>query len=248
MKCHAPLLISLSLLGLNPDPNAHGQEPDSWTASDASAHADHYNDPKLWDTERLASDAKGMQADLADGSLFPFPYDAFPAPDYGLTGRVCHGVSHGPLALPDPLKGSSSGVNLPFDSSSLSEGQELWAEIISDTLMSVVVSSSSPISDSGSLATSRSHPHYFYQGFFVSEHGRVDWSSIYMEGGGRVGVVNGRLLDLRQGNLILVRQHADGSIRIFQHRTLGQPADYAGRAEQVSQLLATSEAREFLGA
>jgi len=66
-----------------------------------------------------------------------------------------------------------------------------------------------------------------------------------MEGGSQVGLVNGRVLDLTQGNLILVRQHADGSIRIFQHRTMLEAANYAGRAEQVEQLLATKEAREF---
>lgn len=140
-------------------------------------------------------------------ALLPFPKVAFPTPDYQLVGHDCPGLGVAPLGLPSDLQGSISWIYRPGDDGA------------ADPMMAVIAGSSAPLENVEQWAISRSHPHYFFQGTIRSDYGELRWAALRMADRTEVGIVNGRLLDLSQGNIILVRQQPDGSIRLRQHRT-----------------------------
>lgn len=208
-----------------------------WSDKQASEHADRYNDPQKWNQKYLEVDLKTHRRPLPpEMKLMPFPNIVFPAPQYELAGRPSPGLSVGPLSVPSPWKGVATAVKQPFDTE-IPEGKTFWDVAIDEPLMYLIASGPSKLTGHEQWALSRSHPHYFFQGSYTSENGAINWVAIRMADGRPIGIVNGRILDLKHGNLILVRQHADGSVRIHQHRTRLFPGTRSDVAAEFDRLL-----------
>ena len=185
-----------------------------WTREQADEHADRYNNVEFWNHAQMAMDAENIKQPLsASTAAMPFPYVAFNAPEYKFDG-----LTIGPFDLPKPLAGVGASVNAPLEGE-VPEGKTLFDVVKTEPVMHVVAKSAIGFEEADSWGISRSYPHVLFQGFFANEQGSIDWIAIRMADGKDIGVINGRVLDLSQGNLIFVRQLEDGSVRIFQHRT-----------------------------
>ncbi len=219
----------------------------AWTPEQASHHADLYNDPEEWNLEVLEIDLEVMGTPL-DPELepLPFPYLAFPVPEYDLCGRTMHGLGVAPVPTSEPVTIQACSANQPLDEDAIPEGKTWWDVIITEPIMHVIARGPEPFETAGPWAVSRSHPHYFFQGTMHNVYGEVDWVGIRMGDGKEIGIVNGRILDLEQGNVIFVLQKEDGSIRIRQHRERSQPGRFAEVHGPVQRLLEEEEVREFL--
>ncbi len=200
---------------------------EGWTREDASTHADRYNDASLWRSDWLLGDAARHQRERAQNEWMPFSTVVFPAPDYALSGRAVPGLGVAPLALPEPLIGTLAFVN--DESGQDGEGITAdYAAIPIRPVLVVVARGDEPLEHLDQQAVTRGHPHYFFQSAFINDDGEVDCVALQLADGRRIGIVNGRILDLDLGNLVLVRQFENGSVHIHQHRDV---IDVASRAE-----------------
>lgn len=208
-----------------------------WTREDARAHADRYNDPALWSMKFLKGDVASDKDNAANRASLAFPRTAFNTPDYELTGRVMHGLMSTPLPVAQPMAGVLVGVHEALELKDVPAGKQ-WHDVVrAEPVVAIVANGPAPISDQGTMIVSRSHPHYFFQGALASKHGEIRWVAVRMADGTSMAIVNGRVLDLGQGNLILIRQHEDGSIRIYQHAEKLQTARGADLRRSIPEML-----------
>ena len=226
-----------------------------WTREAAVAHARRHNAPELWQLERFGDDRASLAESSAESrDSLPFPAVAFPTPDYDLGGRECPGLTVGPVPVRGRLRASIAAVNLPLDLEALPEGKE-WYEVLQcDPTMVIVArdpaasNDDAPLDNVDQWAISRSHPHYFFQGTCKGAAGEIDWAAIRMADGRRIGIVNGRVLDLDVGRVVLVRQLEDGALRIHQLTAELGPAHTSQHSARLGELLASEEAQEFWSA
>lgn len=212
-----------------------------WTSEQAAEHADRYNNVEFWKHEQMAMDAKDIEKPLsASRAAMPFPYVAFNTPEYKFDG-----LTIGPIDLPKPLAGVGASVNFPIEGE-VPKGKTFFDVVKTEPVMHVVAKGAIEFEKADSWGISRSYPHLLFQGFFSNKHGNIDWTAIRMADGKEVGVINGRILDLSQGNLIFVRQLEDGSVRIFQHRTRLRSGKLNEIATTIGKNLSEKFAREFL--
>ena len=212
-----------------------------WTSEQASEHADRYNNDEFWNHEQMALDAESIKKPLrASTAAMPFPYVSFNSPEYKFDG-----LTIGPIRLPNPLAGVGASVNLPLEGE-IPKGATFFDVVETEPVMYVVAKGAIEFAKADSWGISRSYPHLLFQGFFFNEQGSIDWVAIRMADGKDVGVINGRILDLSQGNLIFVRQLEDGSVRIFQHRTRLEPGKLNEIATTIGAKLSEDFTREFL--
>ncbi len=210
-----------------------------WTSEQAGEHADRYNNAEFWNHDQMALDVekKPLRASIA---AMPFPYAAFNTPEYKFDG-----LTVGPVDLPKPLAGAGGSVNFPFEGE-IPKGKTIFDVRKTEPVMHVVATGAIEFEKADSWGISRSYPHVLFQGYFSNKHGSIDWMAIRMADGKEVGVINGRVLDLSQGNLIFVRQLEDGSVRILQHRTRLGPGTLNEIATTIGRNLSEESAREFL--
>ncbi len=212
-----------------------------WTSEQAGEHADRYNNVESWNQEWMAMDAKNIQKPLSPSIAgMPFPYVAFNTPEYKFGG-----LTVGPLNLPKPLAGIGASVNLPLEGE-VPKDKTIFDVLKVEPVMHVIAKGAIEFDKTNSWGISRSYPHLLFQGFFSNKHGSVDWMAIRMADGKEVGVINGRVLDLSQGNVFFVRQLKDGSVRIFQHRMRLEPGKLKEIATTIGESLSEKSAREFL--
>ena len=190
-----------------------------WSPEEARIHARRFNDPTLWNANFLKQDVESLKQLDADQRQLPFPAVAFNAPDYESTGRGMPGLQFMPVWIKDGQQGNIVSVHRWLDPKTLPAGANWHETVISEPLMAIAPVGDVPLKNVAGQAVSRSHPHYFFHGAFSGDKHSVKWSSIRTADGTSIGVVNGRVLDLNQGNVILVRPEPDGSIRIHQART-----------------------------
>ena len=215
-----------------------------WTNEQARRSALEFNDPSKWDSGYRVLDLKRLKNMTATDLALPFPYTSFTAPSYErvaeYSGRQFPGLSCGALQSPQGYVGSAVTIK------NLAGGQKAWKEEGVEPLMFIVVSGTMPLKNVEQQALSRSHPHYFFQGSFTNAVGDVDWMAIKSASGKKVGIVNGRVLDLSFGNLILVRQMDDGSIRIFQKPQPIQNGKMTDVYQQANRAIGSLACQEFL--
>lgn len=218
-----------------------------WTREEARAHADRYNDLALMNTKFLKNDSTSDQAQTADRVSYPFSRLAFNTPNYELTGREMPGLASSPIPVAKPMAGVLVGVHEKLALKDVPAGKG-WHEVVrTEPVLAIVASGPTVVSDQGNIIVSRSHPHYFFQGALSSKQGEIRWVAVRMADGTELAIVNGRVLDLSQGNLILVRQHEDGSIRIHQHLARLQPARGEELRQSIPTVLKQPELQRVLG-
>jgi hypothetical protein len=229
------------------DPASYVQSSDgaSWTHEEARQHARRFNNRMLWSADYLKQDAESLKRLDSDQLQLPFPAVAFNAPDYELTGRGMPGLQFRPVSLKEGEHGSFVTVNRWLDPATLPADAQWQEKVIAEPLMAIVVVGDIPLRNIAGQAVSRSHPHYFFQGAFSGAEHSLKWSAIRMADGAAIGVVNGRVLDLAQGNVILVRPESDGSIRIHQAATTLNPAESTTVAEPLQAILDEPACRAF---
>ncbi len=212
-----------------------------WTSEQAGEHADRYNNAEFWNHDQMALDAKDIKKPLsASRAAMPFPYVAFNTPEYKFDGLTTWATS-----LPKPLAGVGAFANFPLQGE-VPKGKTFFDVVKTEPVMYVVANGAIEFEKAHSWGISRSYPNLLFQGFFSNKHGSIDWMAIRMADGKEAGVINGRVLDLSQGNLIFVRQLEDGSVRIFQHRTRLEPGKLNEIATTIGRNLSEESAREFL--
>ena len=155
------------------------------------------------------------------------------------------GLTVGPVNLPKPLACLGACSNLPLEGE-IPKGKTVFDVLKTKPVMHIVANGAAEFEKSDSWGISRSYPHLLFQGFFSNKHGSIDWMSVRMADGKEIGVINGRILDLSQGNLILVRQLEDGSSRIFQHRKRLRAGKLTEIATAIKERLSDKNSREFL--
>lgn len=241
LTCLITAVVLTDVAQQKQEPQKSFDNSKGWTSEQAAEHADRYNDAKFWNREQMALDAKYIEQPMsASMAARPFPYVAFNTPQYKFDG-----LAIGPIDLPKPLAGVGTTVNLPLEGE-IPEGKTYFDVVTADPIMHVVAKSAIEFEGTDSMGSSRSCPHVFFQGFFSNKHGSIDWIAIRMADGKEVGVINGRVLDLSQGNLIFVRQLEDGSVRIFQHRTRLRPGRLNEIATTIRTKLSEKSIRQFL--
>lgn len=223
------------------------QKPDNfdnskgWTSEQAGEHADRYNNAEFWNHDQMALDVDSIKKPLrASIAAMPFPYAAFNTPEYKFDGLTTASIS-----LPKPLAGVGAFANFPLEGE-IPKGKTFFDVLKTEPVMYVVANGAIEFEKAHSWGISRSYPHLLFQGFFSNKHGNIDWMAIRMADGKEIGVINGRVLDLSQGNLIFVRQLKDGSVRIFQHRTRLGPGMLDEIATTIGEHLSEKSARKFL--
>lgn len=216
--------LGLVFLGNTQPPQPADRTGQPWTTSEARANAEHYNDAALWNMKFLRNDVATMVDQKEELASLPFPQAAFNTPDYERTGRVMPGLSISPIVPGDGLVGTVVGVHRMLDPKDVPAGKQWHEVVVTEPLLAIVASGTEPLTFGPNQALSRSHPHYLFQGSFTSKHGQVRWTAVRMADGSELAIINGRVLELKQGNLVLVRQHPDGSIRVHQHLTRLEPA------------------------
>ncbi len=226
-------------------------EPDDrtgqpWTRDEARAHAERFNDPALWNMKFLDDDVTHMIENKDEHVSRPFPFDAFNTPDYERTGRVMPGLLISPLPLDEDLAGMVSGVHQMLDPKAVPAGKKWHDVVVTEPLLAIVASGTEALRIESTQALSRSHPHDLFQGSFTNEVGQIRWVAVRMADGTELAIVNGRVLDLEQGNLVLIRQRADGSTRIHQHRTRVAPARGEELRASVPRLLRQPDLQRIL--
>lgn len=224
-------LVSSSLRS---DPAQEEARAAPWSAARAAAHAALYNDPEAWDLERLERDAELLLPLPDDLAPVPFPHVAFPAPDYARTAPEFPGLTVGPIPLAGGQVGSLAAVNLPLPEEHA--GAEDWFERMeAEPVLALVAMGDGDLENVNQWAISRSHPHYLFQGTFSGAPAEIDWMALRLADGAEIAVVNGRVLDLAQGNLVFARQQEDGSILLYQDPERlgpGRPAEIQSRVAQ----------------
>lgn len=216
--------LALALVGSVRQPQPADRTGQPWTQDEAKAHAERFNDASLWNMKFLSDDVAAMNDQKDARASVAFPQLAFNTPDYEHTGRVMPGLTIGPLGSGEKVVGTLAGVFRMLYPKDVPAGKQWHDVVVTEPLLAIVASGSEPLTSESSHAVSRSHPHYLFQGSFVSKSGQIRWTAVRMADGTELAIINGRVLDLKQGNLVLVRQHNDGSIRVHQHLTRLEPA------------------------
>lgn len=211
-----------------------------WTLDDAAAHADRFNDPDAWRRDWIGGDLAAQRAREDTAEWMPFSWTVFPAPPLGASGRTTAGVAITPLELPEPLVGVMSFANIADDGDDLAYDERPVRPVFA-----LVARGDSPLRLMDEQAIHRSHPHIVYQATFASDDGEIDAVVLDHANGTRVAIVNGRVLELSVGNVIVVRQRGNGSVEIFQHRALLEPATRAEVAVEIGKRLGDPAAQPF---
>lgn len=215
-------------------------DDDTWTRADAAAHADRFNDPDAWRRDLLGGDLSAQRERSATAEWLPFSWTVFPAPDPASTGRVPAALGIGPLDLPDPLVGLHAYVTLDADDAEVD-----YAELTLRPVLALVARGELPLQVVDTQAVARNHPHALFQATLASDDGEVDVVALELADGTAVAIVNGRVLDLRVGNVVVVRQRDDGSVEVFQHRDVVEPAARADVAAEIGRRLGDPAAQAF---
>ncbi len=241
-----PWLAQIAWAG-RPQPADRTGQP--WTQEEAKAHAERFNDSTLWNAKFLSNDVAMMNAEKAEWASLAFPQPAFNTPDYKHTDRVMPGLNIGPVVAGEGMKGAVgtlAGVHRMLLPKDVPAGKQWHEVVVTEPLLAIVASGTVPLKAESSHAISRSHPHYLFQGSFSSASGQIRWVAVRMADGTELAIVNGRVLDLKQGNLVLVRQHADGSIRIHQHTTRLEAARGEELRASIPEVLKQPDLQEVL--
>ncbi|XZE53623.1 hypothetical protein SH139x_005385 [Planctomycetaceae bacterium SH139] len=188
-----------------------------WTDEQLSEHANNYNDPNFWSKALLEMDVKNSSppADIFQG--LPFSKVAFPVPYYLYNDELYGGLQLGGIPLSPPFRAIGASINQPLAMEDIPVGKT-YAEVVkTEPIFYIAAGGDATLKEVNSGAISRSKPHFFFQGSFVSNNGSIDWLAFRMQDGTEIAVVNGRVLRLEFGNAIFVYQEEDGLVQIFQH-------------------------------
>ena len=224
----------------------------TWTAKQHSDHADNSNNPEFWNRELLMIDASSLKRPLPySKAAMPFPWVAFPVPwsvfpvPYYLNSEVQYGgLRVGPIILPGDLSGVMASVNRHVDPTTIPAEKNLTDVLVMEPLMIVIANGKSPITSSDLWAISRSLPHFFFQGFYETADGQIDWVAFRMQDGTELGIINGRVIDLSQGNLVLVNQDESGMVAIYQSPIRVEPGTIKRINGKLSTLFGDDQSKE----
>lgn len=224
----------------------------TWTAEQLSDHADNSNSSRFWNRELLLVDASSLKRPLPHSKAampfpwvaFPVPWSAFPVPYYLNSDVQYGGLRVGPVTLPDDLSGVMASVNRHVDPTTIPAEKNLTDVLVTEPLMIVIVNGKSPVTSGDLWAISRSLPHFFFQGFYETADGQIDWVAIRMQDGTELGIINGRVIDLSQGNLVLVNQDESGMVAIYQCPHRVEPGTIKRINGKLSTLFGDDESNE----
>lgn len=188
------------------------------TAQERANHLQSINEPAGWDSTMLSEDLE--YAEFFD-DVGPLRIGVFPVPNYELlSGDGFDGVfSTSSVFQPDTINNKQvvyqafgSGNNRFQQPHLAGQDNQVFFTVITTTDTVDAVN----YTTANSVALSRNHPDICGQGQIFRKNSRLDFVAFWTAEGQRFAIVNMRLFDLNQGDIILIAPQPNGSLRSWQ--------------------------------
>lgn len=172
-------------------------------------------DSTTWDLEMLAEDRQIVPyLDM----IKPLTGGAFPVPEYDRLGA---GSFRGLYSIGDRYTGQMvNGKRVVYENygATASPVNRAWTGDSIDRVFFTIITVTDTVdteeySTSFSYVGSRNHPDVVAEGFIASKHNRLDYVAFKTAEGGGYAIVNMRLFNLSDGDVIVVAPQKDGSLR-----------------------------------
>jgi hypothetical protein len=191
--------------------DAPQREYKGWGLDQEKEQVKRREDPATWDKRLLDLD----RTDAKDGGGRPFPFGAFPVPQYELAGKG----SFSGLGVMGNMEYPWHDHYVVGDSFFANRGplnEKFIGEREDEVFFHILVLSDKKDSFAGSTIISRNHPHAIGQGVFKTSKREIDYVAFQTADRNAYAIVNMRLFDLRAGRVVIIAPQKDATLRSMQ--------------------------------
>lgn len=206
-------LIILLCVMIYMQPMIAGNYNKYWNPEIESRHQKEMHDSTKWTYEKIEIDKNTKAA--------PINYSAFPIPKYDSMEGTYSGIGIGSKIYPNKSDSTKHFVSSYLMVNKTKVNEPYLKDKPNEVFFTVVVSTDIEIdtidySHARGIMSSRNNPHYIGEGWIKTKNDSVDYVAFITADRNSYAIVNMRLFDLKNGNIILINPKKDGTYRSYQ--------------------------------